>query len=402
MQKFNLIVIYLALTVGTWACEGENDDLGVCLEESFTTTRTQPGVFTFDADTRRDNVLYYWYINDILAGDAGNHSFTYDFLLNTQGNVPGGPGEYRICLSLVTPGCEQGTALFCETITVEAPTSSCPDADFSAEETRPGKFEFTAEFKEEGVFYWYIDDVLSGDAGSHIFAYDFLLEGVQSVPHGPGEYNICLEIATADCPQASEQFCETITVSPPTDPCIQVTFTTNETGPRLYRFASQSNDPNPNTLYYWYLDGNLSGDAAKDYFEYDFNQDPGNTETGAGEYEVCLQTLTPECPNGSGFYCEKIEIQAGSDCPDPAFVTENTQGGVYKFTSPFQGQGIYYWYIDGLLAGDAGSNVFQYDFLLSNGRGVPGGPGSYDVCLRIITPACQQGSELYCTTIVVK
>ena len=402
MQRFSpsIVYMYLALVIVISACEGEQDGPGECLEEPFTVTAgTKASVFTFTADTRRDDVLYYWYIDDVLAGDAGNHIFSYDFLLDTSGNVPGGPGEYTICLSVVSPGCEQGTIRYCETITVEQPASTCPTANFDTAQEEPGTFKFTSNFQENGLFYWYIDDILSGDAGNPIFTYNFLQEGTAGLPNGPGEYEICLKITTEDCPQGTEQYCETITVEAPADPCAQVTFTTDETAPKLYRFESQSNAPG--TLYYWYLNGRLSGDAARDYFEYDFSQNPANTATGAGEYEICLKTLTPSCPDGSELYCETVKIAAENGCPSAVFETKNVQGSVYKFTSSFE-QGIYYWYINGKLAGDAGSNVFQYDFLLSNDPTVPGGPGSYDICLRIITSGCVQGSELYCTTIAIK
>ena len=366
-----------------------------CPVADFNTEEPEPGLFEFSSDFSEEG-LFYWYIDDVLAGDAGSNTFQYDFLLDDSGNVPYGPGDYNICLKIVTPDCQEGSDLFCETITVGA--DPCPPADFTTEEKEPGLFEFSSDFSGEGLFYWYIDDVLAGDAGSNTFQYDFLLDNSGNVPYGPGDYNICLKIITPDCQDGSELFCETITVA--VDPCPVADFTTEETQPNVFKFTSQFSDPA--AIYYWYLDEALSGDAAKDYFEYDFTHQVADPyRTGPGEYELCLEIVTPDCQEGSERVCEVVTVEEANTCPDPSFTTEETQNGVFKFSAAFDSNAIYYWYIDGTLAGDAGSNTFEYDFLINSAENLPGGPGDYDICLRMATPDCPDGTELYCDTITV-
>ena len=358
----------------------------------------QEGTFTFIAATQQENVRYHWYIDNVLVENSAHHAFQYSFLAENGANLPQGPGEYQVCLNIVSPDAREGTEPFCKTITVTDPTDNCPTADFTAEEKEPGLFEFSSDFSEEGLFYWYIDDVLAGDAGSNTFQYDFLLDGSGDVPHGAGNYDICLKIVTPNCQKGSELFCETITVA--AGPCPAADFTIEESQPHVFKFTSQFSDPS--ALYYWHLDEMLSGDAAKDYFEYDFTYQIADPyRTGPGEYELCLEIVTPDCQDGSGQVCEVVTVEAANACPDPSFTTEETQNGIFKFSAAFDGNAIYYWYINGILAGDAGSNIFEYDFLINSAENIPGGPGDYDICLRMATPDCPAGSELHCNTITV-
>ncbi len=389
------------------SCEGEQDEPGSCHAEQFTMTQDpqNASAYRFKAETARDEVLYHWSINDTLAGDAASSTFEYDFLLDTSGKVPGGPGEYTICLSVISPECQKGTTLYCETITIGAP-DTCPVVDLLSQETEPGTFQFTSNKVEEGIYYWFIDDVLSGDAGSNIFKYNFLLDNSGKVPYGPGDYEICLRVVTPDCPEGAEKVCKTVHIPSPGSTCPEAEFISNQSPPDVFKFMPgvikfTSTFEDQKALYYWYLDGELSGDAAKHYFEYDFSVDPGSVHTGPGKYEVCLKVVTPDCPEGSNLFCETVVIKVDNSCPEVEFTTEETKHGQFKFTSTNIGTALYYWYIDGKLSGDAGSNTFEYDFLLDTSGKVPGGYGDYEICLRVATPECNTGSELYCTTVSV-
>ncbi|MEM6846258.1 MAG: hypothetical protein AAF944_25735 [Bacteroidota bacterium] len=86
------------------------------------TTESVPGtgVRSFTAEPYENVILHHWYINDTLVWSSDNRTFAYDFWAVSDGSVPGGAGDYDICLRVVTPNCHQGTKLFCEKITVES------------------------------------------------------------------------------------------------------------------------------------------------------------------------------------------------------------------------------------------------------------------------------------------
>ncbi len=91
------------------------------------------------------------------------------------------------------------------------------------------------------------------------------------------------------------------------------------------------------------------------------------------------------CPNNAEFTKELIESPA-----------------TYRFTSSIElSDAVFFWFINNELVGDARMNVFEYDFLAVFDGSVPGGPGSYEVCLKVVTPDCPEGIKT-CKEIVVE
>ncbi|MEO0333743.1 MAG: hypothetical protein AAF223_19060, partial [Bacteroidota bacterium] len=232
------------------------------------------------------------------------------------------------------------------------------------------------------------------------FAYDFwaVLDG--SVPGGAGDHEICLRVLTPNCPASTASFCETVTIASP-HVCPEVSFTAQKNQPAIFTFTSSPDAKD--VLYHWYIDSVALDTTEANQWTYDFVLNPGKPYTsGPGSYEVCLRAVTAECSEGTDLACELLEIAAATNCPSANFTTEQNSSRRFTFTADAEEYALYYWYIDGILAGDAGNNSFSYDFLIDPDVATGGGPGDYDICLRVVTPDCHQGSELFCEKITVE
>ncbi len=89
-------------------------------------------------------------------------------------------------------------------------------------------------------------------------------------------------------------------------------------------------------------------------------------------------------------------------CPNAEFKKELIESpAAYRFTSSIElSDAVFFWFINNELVGDAGMNIFEYDFLAVLDGSVPGGPGSYEVCLKVVTPDCPAGTD-FCEEIIV-
>ena len=280
--------------------------------------------------------------------------------------------------------------------------NQCPAGRFTTEATpASGIRTFVAEPQENAILcHWYINDTLVGSSDNRTFAYDFwtVLDG--SVPGGAGEYEICLRTLTPDCPEGTTPFCETVTVASP-NVCPEVSLTAQNIQPTIFTLTSSLDAKD--ALYYWYIDSVAVDTTTLSQWAYDFTLGSGKpTQSGPGNYEVCLEVVIPECPEGTEFACELLEIAAAANCPSANFTTEQNSSDRFTFTADFEERALYYWYINGILAGDTGSSSFSYDFLSDPDAATGGGPGDYDICLRVVTPDCHQGSELFCEKITVE
>ncbi len=402
MNRYLYSIPILTFFVLLLACENETENSPLPINEEFDMLLDPvTGVFTFEAVTKRDDALYHWYINDSLVSVTTSPSITYDFFSEITGKPPFGE-EHTVCLDIELARGTRNPDRHCEVVIIASPPEKCPNPGFTTEETRPGTFRFSAPPVEQGIFYWYIDDILAGDAGSPTFEYDFLLDNSGNVPYGPGDYDICLRIQTPDCPEGSELFCDTITVTSTAGTCPVADFTILEPQHLSFVIGATADEIGQ---YYWFFQGEVAAlNQVFRPFEYSNAlqvDDPYGT--GPGDYEICLQIQTTDCPQGSEVICKTLTVDQIAPCPQSVFTTEDRGSGVFSFTSSFpRDEGLHYWYIDGLLAGDAGNNAFVYNFLSGNTGNIPSGPGEYEICLRIVTPACEQGTRLFCETVIVQ
>ena len=281
--------------------------------------------------------------------------------------------------------------------------SQCPAGRFTTEVIPDsGIRTFVAESQENVILYhWYINDTLVGSSDNRTFAYDFwaILDG--SVSGGASDYEVCLRAITPDCTEGTASFCETVTIAS-LNVCPEVSLMVQEeTQPTIFTLTSSLDAKD--ALYYWYIDSVAVDTTALSKWTYDFALNPGKpTQSGPGNYKVCLEVVTPECSEGTELVCETLEIAAAANCPSANFTTEQNSSGRFTFTADSEERALYYWYIIGILAGDAGSSSFSYDFLIDPDAATGGGPGDYDICLRVVTPDCHQGSKLFCEKITVE
>ncbi|GAA4274551.1 hypothetical protein GCM10022258_38470 [Aquimarina gracilis] len=82
-------------------------------------------------------------------------------------------------------------------------------------------------------------------------------------------------------------------------------------------------------------------------------------------------------------------------CPDTKFTSEIIETpAIYRFKSEVQrDDALFFWFINDELVGNASSNTFEYDFFAILDGSLPGGPGTYKICLMIETPDCQLGKK---------
>ncbi|WKN43039.1 hypothetical protein [Tunicatimonas pelagia] len=217
MKKLTVYLVISMMFLAGMSCKEQPEPLELgnpdqCPTGRFTTEAiSTSSIRTFIAEPQENVILYHWYINDTLVWSSDNRTFAYDFWAVLDGSVPGGAGDYEICLRTLTPDCPAGTTPFCEALEIAA-VANCPSANFTTEQNSFGRFTFTANSEERALYYWYVNGILAGDAGNSSFSYDFLLDPDVATGGSPGDYDICLRVVTPSCHQGSQLFCEKITV----------------------------------------------------------------------------------------------------------------------------------------------------------------------------------------------
>jgi len=173
--------------------------------------------------------------------------------------------------------------------------------------------------------------------------------------------------------------------------CLELEFTSEVMNPfnLRYKFSASSSNPNITDVYNWYVGDQLVGvgnDQENSVLFYNFE--------APGTYDVCVKTDTDVCSEGVEF-CKKIEVP--SLCPELSFEYEKEQGTLtYTFSSNFDGMSDfrYKWYVDNeLVQEDGGANgdhMFITDLT----------PGKHMVCIKALTPSCQELTE-FCKEIEV-
>lgn len=152
------------------------------------------------------------------AAFDGIEDLSYDWTINeqvveTDGGIEGdnilfrdlAPGDYTVCIKIITESCPQGTA-YCREVFV-API--CPELFFIQEqEGDTSSYNFFADFESMNVivYSWAINgefiELDGGANGDNTLFYQF----------SPGAYSVCITAETADCPQGT-QFCREIVIN---------------------------------------------------------------------------------------------------------------------------------------------------------------------------------------------
>ncbi|MEB3347051.1 hypothetical protein U6A24_16380 [Aquimarina gracilis] len=391
MKKLSFWFISMfILMLGFTSCEQTEEFDNEPQVEIVVDNKEGSAVYSFEAKTSgMEGAELIWTVNgNVIDGDNQNDIINQilDYLFES--------GTHTICVKLIKGDLVREA---CVEIDVEVDENDpCPDLFFKARQyEEPNTYKFFADFRgiEEIGYGWYINGELVEDSSPderNYFIYDF---------KEPGVYEVCIKAETPDCPEGAS-YCKEIVVEEVNSACPEVAFEKElEAGSdSVYIFEAIIEGADNVTEIHWFVNDDLVENATDQQggnriLRYQFEQ---------GVYKVCIQVITPDCPEGVK-YCKEIRIEG--DCPNTAFRVEEGNGeGLYTFISSVERDDVlFYWYINGQLVGDAGSNYFEYDFLLDQSGNLPGGPGDYEICLQIEAPNCPIGnSEEFCKIITVK
>lgn len=190
--------------------------------------------------------------------------------------------------------------------------------------------------------------------------------------NSPGTYWVCLFIQDS-C--AHNTYCDSITVTAPCAPTAAfIPFVFSQGNVDFYDVSSYSGS----ATFSWDF-GDGSGTSSVQHPSYVYNL-PGN-------YQVCL-TVTDVC--GLDTYCENINVNVSSPCPQPIvnFQYNQTQGTLTFFNgSTTTGAATYSWNFGDGSTSSAQNPTYTY-----------ANPGFYMVCL-LVTDSC--GHNSYCDSIAI-
>lgn len=204
----------------------------------------------------------------------------------------------------------------------------------------------------------------------------------------PGTFDVCVETIDDRCPI---KVCKEITVeNDETKVCPDLFFDVRKKDSlSLYKFTA--NFRGVDSLHYeWFINGKVVQD---------FDSQEGNSLywkfEEPGEYEVCIKTETPECPEGAS-YCKELVIEEPTGCPELKF----SRDGDYLYAN-FEGRDTLHWY--GWMVNDMhvedeylDSNTRDNKFSLENLQ-----KGTYSICIMTETPECPMGTK-FCKEISIE
>ncbi|MBK8499015.1 MAG: PKD domain-containing protein [Flavobacteriales bacterium] len=324
---------------------------------------------------------YQWTFGDGNIANEPNPSHTYT-----------AAGTYEVCLYAVSIYFNGGGSpttcvdTACATVQVGG-GDPCADlvACFEAQQTTANIVSFL-NCTQPGTntqYLWTFGDGGSGSGTSPTHTYD-----------QPGTYTVCVTAYWNGC---LDDFCETIIVQGPNDPCDELeagfSYTTTPNGTQ---FSNGTIGTGQSTTWYWtFGDGASSNDAQ-----------PFHTYAAPGTYEVCLYAISVY-NTGSGILltcadtlCAPVVIEGVNDpCDglDASFWAGNNGGNPGSiFYSASSGLGPHWlWsFGDGTYSDNGPQGTHSYM-----------APGTYELCLTVWAwvPSTQDTcSETTCQTVVIE
>ncbi|RZS93258.1 hypothetical protein [Aquimarina brevivitae] len=383
MKKLSIWLVALFTVLFTFHSCQDIEELDRCPEVSIDITNV-PGsvVYRFVAEIDGiEDIDLTWSINGdpVDTGslnDVAGQIFDYRFE----------PGTYTVCVAVADENCPIEV---CKEITVERDeTNPCPDLFFESRQyERPNQYKFIADFEgiNEVSYGWFINGEFLEDSApdeDNYFIYNF---------DTPGRYEVCIATETPDCPEGAE-YCKVIEVTEVAEDCPEISFVKEQEPGTVgvYVFEAQVEQTDQVVELAWYVDGQLvesTGSEDNSVLTYQFEN---------GTHEVCLKAFTDTCTEGV-IYCK--EFRVGAACPELSFEAEQDgdNAAYYFYPRAFDGidDTVLSWFVNGNYVGDSPenphNNPFYYQF---------DGPGRYEVCLKIETPDCPEGTS-YCKVIEI-
>jgi len=316
---------------------------------------------TFSSPMVNTLANHYWSFGNGTSSTLANPTVTYT-----------APGTYNVCHHVWNNNCSDS---ICMTITVGQTTNCIVSYTYSTQNVLPGQVQFFGHIQPAtGTYYWHWS---FGDGQS--------ANGQQNPIHQyaqPGHYVVCVNVMQNNGTIACS-YCDSIYVpQTPSIPC-NANFTFQQSGTTVHFFHNNSGiSPSTTMNYYWDFGDNTSSNLVN----------PTHTYLAAGVYNVCL-TITDSLNNCSAQYCVTITIGNNTTC-QASF--QFTYGSIYNAAffghfTPLSTALQWVWdFGDGTTG--TGKNI-THSFP---------GPGTYNVCLTVITPAGTCPSTTYCQTVVIQ
>lgn len=314
---------------------------------------------TFVPAMLNTNANHYWNFGNGTTSSLANATVTYTT-----------PGTYTVCHHVWNTSCSD-TA--CVVITVGQTTNCNVSFTYSTVNMLPAQVQFFGQITPNvGTYYWHWD---FGDGTT--------ANGQQNPSHQysqPGYYMVCVNIMQTNGTIACS-YCDTVYVPQTPSVTCSANFTYQQSGANVHFYTNSSGiSPSLSMHYYWdFGDGSTSNLL-----------NPVHNYTSPGSYNVCL-TVIDSLNNCFDQMCQIIVIGNNTSC-QASF--QFTYGSLYNVAFfghfvPMSTNLQWYWSFGDSTFSNVQNPVHSYP-----------GPGTYNVCLTVISPNCPAVTT--CQTITIQ
>jgi len=314
---------------------------------------------TFTPTMLNTNTNHYWNFGNGTTANTANATVTFT-----------SPGTYTVCHHVWNTSCSDTS---CIVITVGQTINCNVSFTYNTQNLQTGQVQFFGQIQPAtGTYYWHWN---FGDGSTS--------NGQQNPLHQysqPGWYLVCVNIlqnnGTISC-----SYCDSVYVpQTPPIPC-NANFTYQQSGATVHFYTNNSGiSPSLTMHYYWDFGDGTSSSLIN----------PVHTYTSAGTYNVCL-TVSDSLNNCYDQFCQTIVIGNNTNC-QASF--QFTYGSIYNVAffghfTPLSTSLQWYWSFGDSTFANVQNPIHSYP-----------GPGTYQVCLTVISPNCPAVTS--CQTITIQ
>jgi len=327
---------------------------------SFTTQISGLSV-AFSGSMTNTNATNYWSFGNGTTSTLANPTITYTT-----------PGTYTVCHHVQTNNCSDS---ICQTITVGNTINCNVSYTYNTQNLQPLHVQFFGQITPNSSMYYWAWDFGDGTTVS----------GQQNPVHEfaqAGSYVVCVSIyqsnGTISC-----TYCDSVYV--PAQPVVtcNANFTYQQSGANVHFFSNNSGTPSSTTMsYYWDFGDGSSSTLVNPYHSF----------TTAGTYNVCL-TVTDSLNNCTNQFCQNIIVGTNTTCQATFQYTFGSLFNVAFFGNftPLSTATHWYWSFGDSTTANVQNPVHSY-----------ANPGTYQVCLTVVTASGTCPSVTYCQTITIQ
>lgn len=320
---------------------------------------TQSGnTVSFTSLSPNTNSQHFWDFGDGNTSNMANPTNTYP-----------SQGTYTVCHTIWDFACADTV---CQTITISTTPPCNVSYTYSTQNLLPNQIQFfgiLANPSVNTIWNWHF-----GDGTTATGTQNPIHQYAQS-----GYYSVCVNLTnngTITC-----AYCDSIYVpSVPSVTC-NAQFTFQQSGSTVHFFNNNSGTPSSTTMIYtWdFGDGNTSALV-----------NPTHTYTAPGTYSVCL-TVHDSLNNCYDQYCTPILTGTNTNC-QASF--QYTYGSIFNAAffgnfTPMSTNLQWFWSFGDSTFSTVQNPIHNYQ-----------GPGTYHVCLTVVSPNCP--AVTYCDTVVIQ